>query len=81
MNEENPQEPPHYPEENNTQEPLPSDQAISLHIDEKFLSSNSYQDIVNFLIHFECPTSFSKIQCKALKLKAVKYCIINENIY
>ncbi len=81
LNEENPQEPPHHPEEKNPQEPLPSYQTISLHIDEKFLFSNWYKDIVNFLVHFECPASFSKSKCKALKLKAVKYCIINENLY
>lgn len=81
MNEQNPQEPPHHPEENNPQEPLPSDHTISLHIEEKFLFSNWYQDIVNFLIHFKCPSSFSKSQCIALKLKAVKYCIINSNLY
>ena len=43
--------------------------------------SDWYKDIVNFLIHFECPTSFSKIQCKTLKLKVVKYYIINANLY
>lgn len=75
---ENPQEPSLHPEEKNPQEPLPSDQIHPLYIDGK---SDWYQDIVNFLIHFEFPSSFSKRECKTLKLKAVKYCIINANLY
>ena len=65
----------------NPQEPLPSDQINPLHIDEKFLLSDWYQDIVNFLIHFECLASFSKSQCKILKLKVINYYIINLNLY
>ena len=56
----NPQECSLQPEEKNPQEPLPSDQINPLHIDDKFLLSDWYKDIVNFLLHFECPTSFSK---------------------
>lgn len=33
------------------------------------------------MIHFECPTSFSKTQCKTLKIKSIKYYIINANLY
>lgn len=60
---ENPQEPSLHPEEKNSKEPLSSDQIPPLYIDDNFLLSDWYQDIVNFLIHFECPTSFSKSQC------------------
>ena len=78
---ENPQEPSLQPTENNPQEPLPSDQIIPLHIDDKFLLLDWYQDIVNFLLHFECLASFSKAQCKTIKSKVVNYCIINANLY
>ena len=78
---ENPEKYSLHPKEKNPQEPLPSNQITPLHIDDKFLLSNWYQDIVNFLIHFECLASFSKRQCKTLKLKTIKYCIINENLY
>jgi len=77
---ENPQEPSLNPKGENSQEPLPLERINPTHIDEKFLLSNWYQDIVNFLIHFECPASFSKTHCKNLKLKSVKYCIINVNL-
>ena len=77
----NTQEPSALAKGENPQEPLPSEQISPIHIDEKFLLSNWYQDIVNFLIHFECPTSFSKTQCKTLKLKSIKYYIINANLY
>jgi len=36
---------------------------------------------VHFLRDFECPSEFTKNQCKKLKLKAIKYCIVNENLY
>ena len=78
---ENPQEPSLHPKGENPQESLPSDQIHPLYINDTFLLSDWYQDIVNFLIHFECLPSFSKSQCKTLKLKAVKYCIINANLY
>jgi len=77
----NPQEPSLQPKENNPQEALPSDQINSLHIDDKFLLSNWYQVTINFLLHFECLASFSKSQCKTLKFTAVKYYIINANLY
>jgi len=52
--EENPQEPSLHPKGENPQEPLPSEQISPIHIDEKYLLSKWYQDIVNFLINFEC---------------------------
>lgn len=36
---------------------------------------------MHFLRDFECPFEFTKNQCKTLKLKAIKYCIINANLY
>lgn len=52
-----------------------------IYIDEKFLLSEWYSDIVHFQKNFECPSEFSKNQCKILKVEAIKYCIINENLY
>ena len=78
---ENPQEPHSHIERENPQEPLPSDQNILVHINQKYLLSDWYSDIVKFLKYFQCPTDISLKQCKALKLKSVKYCIINANLY
>ena len=78
---ENPQEPPPLKEGENPQEPLSSNQAILVHIDQKYLLFDWYSDIVLFLRDFQCPADISLKQFKALKLKAVKYCIINVNLY
>ena len=78
---EKPQEPSQDSQGKNTHEPSPSTQTVSIHIDEKFVRSDWYAGIVHFLIHFECPSEFSKIQCKTLKLKSIKYCIINAKLY
>ena len=59
---ENPQEPSQDSEGKNTQEPSPSNQIVPVHIDEIFLLSDWYENIVHFLINFECPTQFSRSQ-------------------
>ena len=57
---ENPQEISLQPKEKNPQELLAAYQITPLHIYDKFILSDWYKDIVNFLLHFECLSSFSK---------------------
>jgi len=78
---DNPQEPPPLIEGENPQAPLSSDQTILVYIDQKYLFFDWYFDIAQFLRDFQCLADINLKQCKALKLKAVKYCIINANLY
>lgn len=81
LTDKNPQEPSRTAVEKNPQEPSFSIESTPINIDEKILLSEWYTHIVYFLRNFECPSEFTKNQCKTLKLKAIKYCIINENLY
>jgi len=54
---------------------------ILIHIDQKYLLSDWNYDIVKFLRDFQCLAELDLKQCKTLKLKVVRYCIINANIY
>jgi hypothetical protein len=40
-----------------------------------------YRDIFYFLQHLECPPELEKSKTRSLKLKVVKFCIINQNLY
>ena len=40
-----------------------------------------YQDIVYFLKNLSCPLEMEKSKKRALKLKAIKYCIIGQGLY
>ena len=40
-----------------------------------------YQDIVYFLQNLSCPPEMEKSKKRALKLKAIKYCIIEQQLY
>jgi hypothetical protein len=61
-------------EETNLQQPL-----VKIH--DKFSSSPWYKNIVFYLQNLECPSDFSQAKARSLKLQAIKYCIMNENIY
>jgi hypothetical protein len=50
-------------------------------IEEKFLSSGWYRDIVFFLLNLRCPDELSPSKCRTLKLHAVKYCISESQLY
>ena len=46
-----------------------------------FLSSSWYKDIVHVLQHLQAPPELRKAQARSVKLKSVKYCIINSYLY
>jgi hypothetical protein len=50
-------------------------------INEKFSSSKWYQNIIFYLQNLQCPPNLTPPKTRSLKLKAVKYCIINEQLY
>jgi hypothetical protein len=50
-------------------------------IEEKFLSSSWYKDIVSYLLTLKCPNELSPSKSITLKLHAVKYCIIESQLY
>ena len=43
--------------------------------------SDSYKDIVYFLQNMNCPPEMVKSKRRAFKLKAIKYCIMENNLY
>jgi len=63
-------------EDGDTHLPEPDDQTDPTKIDEKFVSSGWYKDIMFYLLNLKCPTELSPAKCKTLKLHAVKYCIV-----
>jgi hypothetical protein len=50
-------------------------------IEEKFLSSVWYRDIVSYLLTLKCPNELSTSKARTLKLHAVKYCIAESQLY
>jgi hypothetical protein len=50
-------------------------------INEKFSSSKWYQNIIFYLQNLQCPPNLTPPKTISLKLKVVKYCIINEQLY
>jgi hypothetical protein len=53
----------------------------SLQVMDKYLSSSWYKYIVHFLQNLQPPPDFDKSKVRSLKLKAVKYCIINQVLF
>ena len=53
----------------------------NLQVFEKYSSSPWYKNIIYFLQHFECPPDVKKTKARSLKLKAIKFCISNQNLY
>jgi hypothetical protein len=48
---------------------------------ENYSSSPWYRNIIYFLQHLECPPYVKKTKARSLKLKAIKLCISNQNLY
>jgi hypothetical protein len=48
---------------------------------EKYISSSWYKDIVHFLQNLQPPLDFDKSKVRSLKIKSVKYCIINQVLF
>jgi hypothetical protein len=53
----------------------------NLQVFEKYSSSPWYKNIIYFLQHFECLSDVKKTKARSLKLKAIKFCISNQNLY
>jgi hypothetical protein len=50
-------------------------------IEERFSSLVWYHDIVSYLLNLQCPSELTPSKARALKLHAIKYCIIDGKIY
>jgi hypothetical protein len=48
---------------------------------ENYSSSPWYIDVIYFLQHLECPPDLKKTRARSLKLKSIKFCILNHNLY
>ena len=48
---------------------------------DKYAESEWYADIVHFLLHLQCPAHLDKKAARSLKLKATKYCLINQQLH
>jgi hypothetical protein len=59
----------------------PDDQSYPNKIEEKFMSSDWYKDIVFYLLNLKCPDRLTPAKCRTLKLHAVKYCISKNQLY
>ena len=57
------------------------EQTIPNKIEEKFISSGWYRDIVSYLLTLKCPNELSPSKSRTLKLHAVKYCIAESHLY
>jgi len=53
----------------------------NLQVFEKYSSSPWYKNIIYFLQHFECPPDVKKTKARSLKMKSIKFCISNQNLY
>ena len=50
-------------------------------IQQKFSSSAWYGDIVSYLLNIQCPSDMTPSKARTLKFHAVKYCIIDSQLY
>jgi hypothetical protein len=57
------------------------DQTPTVHIEDKFSSSDWYRDIISYLLTLQCPSDMTPSKARTLKLHAVKYCIIKGQLY
>ena len=46
-----------------------------------YSSSAWYADIVHFLLFFQCPEHMDRKASRSLKLKATKYCLVEEQLF
>lgn len=74
--ERNPQEP-----SGNPQEPLKTPQEPPHSISPYFRDSAWYKDIIFYLQNLQCPPDMEKSRYRSLKLKSLKYCILQEKLY
>ena len=53
----------------------------TMQVIDQYCFSPWHRDVVYFLQHLECPPQLGKSKTRSLKLKVVKYCILNQNLY
>ena len=46
-----------------------------------YSTSTWYADIVYFLLFLQCPEDFDRKAARSLKLKATKYCLVEEQLF
>ena len=54
---------------------------MTLQIDESFLNSPWYVDILYVLFNFNAPPTLSKTKARFIKLKVVRFCILEKVLY
>jgi hypothetical protein len=59
----------------------PDDQTYPNEVEEKFMLSGWYKDIVFYLLNLKCPAGLTPAKYRTLKLHAVKYCISENQLY
>jgi hypothetical protein len=68
-------------EDGDTRLQEPDDQTYPSKVEEKFMLSGWYKDIVFYLLNLKCPDGLTPAKYKTLKLHAVKYCISKNQLY
>ena len=48
---------------------------------DKYAESTWFADIVHFLLYLQCPEHLDKKAVRSLKLKATKYCLIEQKLF
>jgi len=57
------------------------EEKVTPQVKEVFSSSPWYEDLIYVLHHLKAPPSLKKTKARFLKLKVMKYCILNGNLY
>jgi len=70
-----------HPIFNQSDDPLTQAKKKTLQVLDKYSILPWYKDIIWFLQHLEFPPKLDKSKTRSLKLKATKYCILNQNLY
>ena len=47
----------------------------------RYGESDWYKDVVYFLLYLQCPLDLNRNECRSLKLKAMKYVLIDQILY
>jgi hypothetical protein len=53
----------------------------NMQVSKKYSSSPWYRYVIYFLQHLECPLDLKKMRARSVKLKSIKFCILNQNLY
>jgi hypothetical protein len=58
-----------------------SSKETTTQVSQEFIDSSWYADIIYVLKNLQAPPSVSKTKARLLKLKAVKFCIMDNSLY